>query len=353
MSQQCPHLGLQGDRHQLFLMPNPRHRCYLAAEPERVAEAHQAGTCLTSSYWRCPRLASAGQAASRPLAQAPSSKRDLPVRYPNLQAMPQKAAARRPLTTVELMVLGLVTSIVMAGCFVGYVVFHRMQVGPGMQAVAAVVTVPLVTPQASPTLLPTPAPTSPPPTAVFVTPGAPPTSIPEPTLPAPPEPVVRPPAQSPPTRLLIGKIGLDVPVLPVSTRTIRQGGETREVWGDVPNAGGFHYTSAYPGNGGNTVINGHRDIQGGVFRQLDRVEVGDEIVLYVGEVSYGYQVVQILVVPETFASATQQAENLRLIGPLPEERLTLVTCTPIGLATHRLLIIARPAEQAGVPGATP
>ena len=90
------------------------------------------------------------------------------------------------------------------------------------------------------------------------------------------------------------------------------------------------------------MINGHRDIQGAVFRHLDRVRVGDEITLYVGTTAYPYRVTETVVVPETFASAEQRAANLRLISYMPEERLTLVTCTPVGLATHRLLVIAKP-----------
>jgi sortase A len=157
----------------------------------------------------------------------------------------------------------------------------------------------------------------------------------------------RPVADSPPTRLVIAKIGLDIPVLPVGVKIAERNGRTTAMWDDVPNAGGFHETSALPGQPGNTVINGHRDIQGSVFRHLDQMEVGDEIVLYVGDVAYPYQASETLVVPETFASAKQRAENLRLIGTMPEERLTLVTCTPVGLATHRLLVIAKPVEQVG------
>jgi len=140
---------------------------------------------------------------------------------------------------------------------------------------------------------------------------------------------------------------LDIPVLPVGVTTVEKNGRTAAMWADVPNAGGFHETSALPGQPGNTVINGHRDIQGSVFRHLDQVEVGDEIVLYVGDVAYPYRTTETLVVPETFASTKQRAENRRLIGTIPEERLTLVTCTPVGLATHRLLVIAKPPEQAG------
>ena len=350
MGQQCPYLGLQGDRYQLFLVPSPRHRCYRSGQPQRVAQVHQGETCLTSSYRRCLRLAGTVQAA-HPVPEAPPTMRDFPARYPNLRAMPQETTARRPLTWTEMLVFSLVACIVLAGCSVGYGLVHRLQLGPGMRTVAAVVTAPLVKPEASPSLVPTLPPPAPYPTAVDVATDVPPTSIPEPTLPSPAT-VVRPPAQSPPTRLVIAKIGLDVPILPVGIRTIQEGGQSKTVWGDVPNAGGFHTTSAYPGNGGNTVINGHRDVQGSVFRHLDRLEEGDEIVLYVGEVPYAYRVTQTLVVPETFVSPAQQAENFRLIGPAPEERLTLVTCTPIGLATHRLLVIARPAEWDGAPDTT-
>jgi len=154
-------------------------------------------------------------------------------------------------------------------------------------------------------------------------------------------------AESPPTRLVIATIDLDIPVMPVGIKTVEEKGKTRALWADVPHAGGFHETSALPGHQGHTVINGHRDIQGSVFRHLDQVELGDEIVLYVGDVAYPYRVTETLVVPEIFASAKQRAENLRLIGTMPDERLTLVTCTPVGLATHRLLVVAKPPEQAG------
>jgi sortase A len=144
---------------------------------------------------------------------------------------------------------------------------------------------------------------------------------------------------------VIPKIVVDIPVFPVGIKTVMEGGDSKVLWADVPNAGGFHQTSAYPGHPGNTVINGHRDIQGSVFRHLDRVEIGDEILVYVNEQVYEYTVTEKVVVPETFASPEQRVDNLRLIGNMPEERLTLITCTPVGLATHRLLVIAKPPDQ--------
>jgi len=250
---------------------------------------------------------------------------------------------------MEFAVLGLTVAIVLALAFIGYAVVYRLRVGPGLASLppAAQATdsaweelpatlVPTYTPT------PLPEPTLAAPTLV----AAPPTPTPEPTL-AAPTPTARPIADSPPTRLVIAKIDLDIPVLPVGVKTVQENGRSRAVWADVPNAGGFHETSALPGQPGNTVINGHRDILGSVFRHLDRVQVGDQIMLYVGDVAFPYRVTETLVVPETFASAKQRSENLRLIGTMPEERLTLVTCTPVGLATHRLLVVAKPPELAG------
>jgi sortase A len=247
-----------------------------------------------------------------------------------------------------MLVAGLVASIAVAFLFVAYAFIYRSQIRAGVPAPVTVLSQVMASPtEALPGATPLPTavallpatPTPRPATAVALalTPAHLPTASPSPA--APP----RIPATSPPTRLVIDAIDLDIPVQPVGIKTVRQGGKERALWGDLPDAGAFHATSAYPGNPGNTVINGHRDIKGSVFRYLDRLEVGDDILLYVGQEVYPYKVAEILVVPETFASAAQRAENAQLIGYQPEERLTLLTCTPIGLATHRLLVIARPS----------
>ena len=343
----CSFLGLDGNRNQVFLVSSPRHRCYAGDRPERIGASYQSEICLTSAYRRCPRLLEAAGGETRapePAVgdghpQEPVSRLGQAVRHTDLRSLrvAKRSGPRRPVSLVELVVLGLGVSIVLAALFIAYALVHRLRVGPGMGAAPSVAGGAELVPSLVPTIVPTgsPAPAS---SAGILDP---PTPIPEPTLPVS-EPITRLPATSPPTRLVIPKIGLDIPVLPVGTKIIRQGGQPKAVWADVPNAAGFHHTSAYPGNPGNTVINGHRDILGAVFRQLDRLEVEDEIILYVGEAAYPYFVAETLVVPETFATAQQRAENLRLIGYVPEERLTLVTCTPIGLATHRLLVIAKP-----------
>ncbi len=370
MAGRCPHLGLVGNRYQVVAESDLRLRCYLHRQPERIAGAHQSKTCLTSGYRRCPRLRAAAaeslarRSASRtgprsgtgfpvagPAAQAPAG-----APYTELRRGRAKAKARRRWNLTELVVAMLIVSILLACSFVGYTIAYRAKIGPGMGAPSSVAHAPRASAQPAlvPASMPTPLPIIP---TLEPAPGTPgptrdsspatpisPTSIPEPTL-VFPSPVTREPATSPPTRLVIPGISLDIPVIPVGVKTISNASGSRVVWADVPNAGAFHQTSAYPGNSGNTVINGHRDILGSVFRYLNKVEVGDEINVYVGDVEYPYVVTETLIVPETFASASQRQENLRLIGFMPEERLTLVTCTPIGLATHRLLVIAKPPPE--------
>lgn len=336
MARRCPCLRLKGKRDQVSVEPSRDHRCYLQYRPERVGAVYQAEICLTPDHRHCPRLVAAFRRGDRPLDQLSPPRPVAPSR-----------PAPRILTLTEYAVLGLGVFLVLALLLIGFGFVYRLVSGPDAEVV------PLVAAGPEPTLVevlpsatslstvdsPTPAATE----AVLVAPVVSPTPAPEPPIPTP-TPYVREPAMSPPTRLVISKIDLDIAVLSVGIKTTNEGGRPRAVWGDVANAGGFHESSAYPGNGGNTVINGHRDMLGAVFRHLDRLGVGDEITLYVGETAYPYVVVETLVVPETFASAEQRAENLRLIGAMPEERLTLVTCTPIALATHRLLVIARPPE---------
>jgi LPXTG-site transpeptidase (sortase) family protein len=361
----CPHLGLAGNRYQVVVVSSPRHRCYLRSQPERIGSAHQGGICLTSGYRRCQRLrAAAKDSLATPAAsswaglrtQSGSAAAALASQAPYTElrkGRARKKKSRRRWSLTELVVMTLTLSILLACVFIGYVIAYRAQIGPGMGAPSLVAEAPEPTaPAALPTLVatftPTPSPTAPPPTlepepdARTAAPGAP-TSIPEPTLPFP-TPVTREPSTSPPTRLSIPGISLDIPVIPVGVKTINDVGGSRIVWADVPNAAAFHQTSAYPGHPGNTVLNGHRDILGSVFRNLNKVDVGDEIIVYAGDAEYPYYVTETLIVPEAFASARQREENARLISYMPEERLTLITCTPIGLATHRLLIIAKPPE---------
>lgn len=91
--------------------------------------------------------------------------------------------------------------------------------------------------------------------------------------------------------------------------------------------------SSNPGEGGNTVIAGHRFTYRGaaVFYHLDKVEVGDKVIVYWGGKKYQYEVVRSYVV--TPSDPTVEAAT-------DTPRLTLYTCTPLWTSKNRLVIQA-------------
>lgn len=92
-------------------------------------------------------------------------------------------------------------------------------------------------------------------------------------------------------------------------------------------------SSDLPGQEGNFVITGHRMYQyGSHFNRLDEIEVGDEIFFEDKNHHYRYVVESI-----TFVEAS---EIWITMGTNRESLLTLITCTPIARATHRLIIFA-------------
>lgn len=100
-------------------------------------------------------------------------------------------------------------------------------------------------------------------------------------------------------------------------------------------AAGWLPESAPIGEAGNCVIFGHRMYEyGRHFNRLDELEAGDSIVLYnaLGE-RFTYEV-----------TGKETVEPSKLMDSLAENNegfsLTLVTCTPTGVGSHRLLVRA-------------
>jgi LPXTG-site transpeptidase (sortase) family protein len=175
------------------------------------------------------------------------------------------------------------------------------------------------------------------------------TSEPTPTL--TPSPTATPdPASLLPSRLFIPTIDLDAPVVPVGWDTQEVNGQLVSNW-IVPNsfAAGWHVTSALPGNPGNTVLNGHHNIYGEVFRNLEDLEPGDEIVVYAGETPHYYGITERHILKEKYETEEVRRENARFILPTEDERLTLVTCWPYTNNTHRLVIVALPMQPTPTP----
>ena len=91
--------------------------------------------------------------------------------------------------------------------------------------------------------------------------------------------------------------------------------------------------TSYPLGGESThsALSGHRGLaEAELFTNLDKLELGDRFYLHVLDEVLAYQVDQVLVVEP------DQVEALEIIEG--EDLCTLVTCTPIGINSHRLLV---------------
>ena len=127
-----------------------------------------------------------------------------------------------------------------------------------------------------------------------------------------------------PNRLRIPVMFLDSPVHEV---TLNMG-----EWEVSPMDVGHHEGTGTPGQVGNVVLAGHRDINSALFRELDRLQPGDEVFVSNAVGEYRYLVEESLVV---------SPQQIEVMDPTDDKRVTLITCTPIGLATQRLVVIAR------------
>ena len=121
------------------------------------------------------------------------------------------------------------------------------------------------------------------------------------------------------TLLSIPKINLEAAILESTTRK------------SLLLAPGHVEKTAWPGEGGNSVIAGHRDT---FFRRLNELQNGDDVVVTRGQRQYHYVVSSKSIVNPSEISVTL---------PSSDARLTLVTCYPtyyIGPAPKRLIVVA-------------
>jgi sortase A len=100
------------------------------------------------------------------------------------------------------------------------------------------------------------------------------------------------------------------------------------------NAGAGHlYGTSFPVDqpGSHTVITAHRGLPTALFfTRLGELEIGDEMYVSTMGRTFGYLVDRIEVIEPTDISQMGLVDG--------EERLTLMTCTPYGINTHRLLV---------------
>ncbi|HLA98593.1 MAG TPA: class D sortase [Anaerolineales bacterium] len=121
-------------------------------------------------------------------------------------------------------------------------------------------------------------------------------------------------------RIQISKIKVDAPVV--------QG----DGWEQLKKGVGQHIGSSNPGKTGNVVLSAHNDIFGEIFRDLDQLQAGDQIVLFTNQSVYTYAVVDSQVVEPT---------SVEFMAPTAQPTVTLISCYPYLVDNQRIVVSAR------------
>ena len=121
------------------------------------------------------------------------------------------------------------------------------------------------------------------------------------------------------TRIQVSSIDVDVPVM--------EGDD----WETLKRGAGHLIGSANPGERGNCVISAHNDIFGQAFRDLPDVGLGDEVIVHTASRAYRYVVSQKRIIKPT---------EVDVLNPTSSPILTLISCYPYGIDTHRIAVVA-------------
>ena len=118
---------------------------------------------------------------------------------------------------------------------------------------------------------------------------------------------------------------IQIPALWDSPAPVVQG----DGWEQLKKGVGQHIGTANPGEVGNVVLPAHNDIFGELFRYLDKLKPGDEIILFTGTREFVYKVTGTRIVKPTEVS---------VMDPTPRATITLISCYPFLIDTERIVV---------------
>jgi len=120
-------------------------------------------------------------------------------------------------------------------------------------------------------------------------------------------------------RIQIPSIGVDAPIV--------QG----DGWEQLKKGVGQHIGTANPGQNGNLVLSAHNDIFGEIFRELDKLQPGDVVIVYNNQRQFTYIITGTQIVEPT---------RVEVMAPTPNPTITLISCYPYMVNTQRIVVSA-------------
>jgi len=155
-----------------------------------------------------------------------------------------------------------------------------------------------------------------------------------------------PPVGPPENRLIIPKLGINVPLVTPSFQSLLNEDWT-QVEHDIQDAlqmGVVHYPgTARPGQAGNFFVTGHSSYYPWapgryktIFSRLHTLEPGDEYYVYYGGDQYRYII---------RSKREVRPSNVDVLDqPIDKRMATLMTCTPVGTTLRRLIVVAEEVD---------
>jgi sortase A len=121
-------------------------------------------------------------------------------------------------------------------------------------------------------------------------------------------------------RLQIPALGVDAPVV--------QG----DGWEQLKKGVGQNLASSQPGQNGNVILSAHNDVYGELFRYLDKLLPGDQVIIYTQQRQYVYVVDRTAIVEPT---------AVEVMASTGSPTATLISCYPYLVNDQRIVVFAR------------
>ena len=122
-------------------------------------------------------------------------------------------------------------------------------------------------------------------------------------------------------------IRIQIPALDVDAPVVQGDG-----WEQLKKGVAQHLGSANPGKSGNVVLSAHNDVYGQLFRYLDRLQPGDQVVLYTQMRQYTYTVTRTEIVEPT---------QVEVMASTSDATVTLISCYPYLVNKQRIVVFAK------------
>lgn len=121
-------------------------------------------------------------------------------------------------------------------------------------------------------------------------------------------------------------IEIKIPAITIDAPIVQGDG-----WDQLKKGVGQHIGTPNPGQVGNLILSAHNDVFGELFRDLDKLKVGDEVIIFSQQKQYIYRVINSTIVLPT---------QVEVMAQTTRPTITLISCYPYLVDKKRIVVSA-------------